>query len=128
MTLTATAIFLYGSGFTALGTVSGWLANHRLASDRATRDRRGACVGYLSRWRSKIGRFSHSSDVFVAFREGVHDFHLELGKIREDYAGDAAFIGTADALGALTENEIIRDGLAGRIPIFTLLDKLASLT
>ena len=128
MTFAKIELLFYSSMFGLLCAACGWLANHRLATNRAKRDRRGAFVGYLLQWRSTIARKSHSYDVFAVFREGVHAFHLEFGKIREDYLEQKAFIETAEALGSLTETEIIRDGLDGRVPIFALLDKLVALT
>lgn len=126
MTLTATEIFLYGSGLTFLGVALGWLANHWLSTARDMRTRRGNFEGCLRQWRSALARCSPRDNhtVWRAYADGVHGYHLELGRIREDFRFKREFWEVADKLGNLQPEEMIRDGHDYREPPCTLIDRL----
>jgi hypothetical protein len=119
-------IAFYSAIFGFLGVAVGWFATHRFTVERDRRSRRGAFLGYLLQWRSSIARVSRSDRlrVWEAYERGVGVYHLELGKITEDYLRDAQFLQVSDLLGNLQHEAVLKAPEDAREPICTPIDKL----
>jgi hypothetical protein len=108
------------------GAVVGSLATHGFTLARDRRNRRGAFLGYLLMWRSNIAREApHDKErVWQAYLHGVHAYHLELGKITEDYLKNAQFGKVTDSLGNLQREAVLTAVGDVRAPICTPIDEL----